>query len=106
MQLDIEHHAPLVNPGIADIHGVLRRLTPGGDQFAILRSRPSHCFIQTHTSDDGQFAVEYREGGPDRHYEANVPQSLDAVLDAFESYLTGDNRWRTAFEWRRMELPS
>lgn len=106
MQLDVDQHPSVTAPSLADVRSALHRLTPNRSQFAILRSRPIHHFVQTHLAEGGLFALEYREGGPERHYEASEPQSLDTVLDVFCSYFNGDDRWRTMVEWQTMALPS
>ena len=103
MRLEVEYDAVQEQPDVDDIRQALRRLSPAGAKFAILDVGPDR-YLQTYVLDDGQLDVEYRDGGADRHYQSIHAQPLDAVIDAFLSYLAGDNRWRTAFEWRRLEL--
>lgn len=80
------------------------------ERFAAVKAASGHIAQKVQPlhsgadSEDGQFVVEFREGGPDRHYTAG-PQPRDVVVDAFLDYLINGNRWRTAFEWRRLELP-
>ncbi|AVT32898.1 MULTISPECIES: hypothetical protein [unclassified Plantactinospora] len=100
MNLDIEDRDPIDDATEADIRAGIDRLDSRGPRFAVLRIRP-HYYIQTYALDDGRLDVDYREGGPDRAYAAPFPQTKDAVTDAFLSYLYDDNRWRTAFEWKR-----
>ncbi|GIG86248.1 hypothetical protein [Plantactinospora endophytica] len=100
MNLDIEDQDEIHDATEADIRAGLARLNSRGPRFAVLRIRP-HYYIQTYAVDDGRLDVDYREGGPDRAYASPFPQSKDAVTDAFLSYLYDDNRWRTAFEWKR-----
>ncbi|MBM2620873.1 hypothetical protein JIG36_35770 [Actinoplanes sp. LDG1-06] len=101
MNLDIEDlEQPIDDVTEADIRAGLARLNSRYPRFAVLRIRP-HYFIQTYALDDGRLDVDYREGGPDRAYVSPFPQTKEAVTDAFLSYLSDDNRWRTAFEWKR-----
>lgn len=102
MNLDIEFDGLTRDATPADIHVGLSKLSSAGPRFAVLDRGP-HRYIQAYALDSGALHVEYRDGGPDRVYEAPHPQPREAVVDAFLSYLNDDNRWRTAFEWRRME---
>jgi hypothetical protein len=51
----------------------------------------------------GQFALEYREGGSDRHYRTLVA-SLDDVVTVFEGFAAGDQVWKNAFAWNQLQL--
>jgi hypothetical protein len=104
VRLEIDDETPVDGPTVDGVRDALLRLSASGRQWAVLDIGFNY-YIQTRVLDDGQFAVEYREGGPDQHYGAADPQHLEAVVDAFLSYLADDNRWRTAFAWRRMTLP-
>jgi hypothetical protein len=101
MNLDIEDEPPIADATAADVHAALSRLTSSGQRFAVLKRAP-YFLIQAYAEDAGDLYVQYWDGGRDRMYEAS-PQSPPAVVDAFLSYLNGDNRWRTAFEWRHMD---
>jgi hypothetical protein len=102
VNLEIEGDGVLRDATAADIHVGLFRLSSSGPRFAVLDRGP-HRYIQAYALDSGDLDVEYRDGGPDRAYVAGYPQPRDAVAAAFLSYLADDNRWRTAFEWRRQE---
>lgn len=102
MNLEIEYEPVIHDATVADIHVALTKLSGTGPRFAVLDRGP-HFYIQAYVLDSGDLDVGYRDGGPDRAYESPRPQPRAAVTDAFLSYLQGDNRWRTAFEWRRTE---
>ena len=102
MNLDVEYDGVIHNVTAADIHEGLAKLNSTGPRFAVLDKGP-HFYIQAYVVDSGDLDVGYRDGGPDRAYESPRPQPRAAVIAAFLSYLHGDNRWRTAFEWRRTE---
>lgn len=104
MRLEVEFEPPRDRPDAEEVHRVLRRLSVSGPKFAVLDTGPNH-YIQAYAVQDGLFDVEYREGGPERHYGSGLPQPRDVVVDAFLSYLRQDDHWRTALEWRRMDLP-
>ncbi|GAA2262767.1 hypothetical protein GCM10009853_014880 [Glycomyces scopariae] len=46
------------------------------------------------------FTLDFRDGTPALHYSAPA-QTRETVIGAFLSYLAGDNRWKTAAEWKR-----
>ncbi len=99
MRLEVDGEPTADNPAAADIRQTLGRLNLLGPSWAVLDIR-SNYYIQTRILQDEQFTVEYREGGPDQHYKAVGPR--EKVVDAFLDYLVSGNRWRTAFEWRRL----
>jgi hypothetical protein len=49
---------------------------------------------------DGKFALEYREGDPDRHYRI-VVDSLDDAVTLFEDFAAGRDSYKAAFAWAR-----
>jgi hypothetical protein len=101
VRLEIDGEPTADNPTAAIIRDTLGRLSSSGPAWAVLDIRPDY-YIQTRVFDDGAYAVEYREGGADRHYRAFG--SREAVVSAFIDYLGSGSRWRTAFEWRRVDL--
>jgi hypothetical protein len=104
MRLKIDAEPAVDNPTAGDIRDTLQRLNLlSGPVWAVLEVKSSD-YIQAGVVEDGQLAVEYREGGADRHYTAGGRLHREAVIDAFVDYLLGGNGWRTAFEWRRMKL--
>lgn len=83
-----------------DVIGLIDSLGTGQRSIAILGSA-DQVYIQTNYLPDGDmFNLDYRDGGPDKHYQVNVP-TRDIVMSAFLSYLTGDERWRTMVDWKR-----
>ena len=82
------------------IEALLESLGRVDKTIAILGSEPQTYISTLFFPEDGAFTLEFREGGPARHY--TVPgQSREVVIGAFLSYFAGDNRWRTAAEWKR-----
>jgi hypothetical protein len=101
MRLRTEDYGDLDDAGEADVRAAIARLDNGREaRFAVLVVRDNYL-MQTYANDDGSLDLEYREGGLSRHYFTPFPQAREAVLEAFLSYLRGDNQWRTAFEWKR-----
>jgi hypothetical protein len=60
----------------------------------------------------GAFQVEYRDGGPHAHYQAQVPivhefddwVSHDTVARVLQMWAANDDGWRTALPWRPLDL--
>ena len=104
MRLEIDGEPTVSDPIGNDIRDTLLRLNLSGPLWAVLDIK-SNYYIQARIVEDEQLIIEYREGGPDRHYKADAPQPREAVIDAFLDYLASGNLWRTAFEWRRLDLP-
>jgi hypothetical protein len=66
-------------------------------------------YIQCAEVQDGdgrwQFAVEYREGGPDRHYQAFIEASHDdpmRIAAIVIGWVVGRPNWRDGLNWRRL----
>jgi len=68
--------------------------------IAILGTAPQRYLSTVFLPEDGVFSLDFRDGSPARHYTA-LGQSREVVTGAFLSYLAGDNRWKTAAEWKR-----
>lgn len=84
----------------ADVIELIRTLGTGPRSMAILGSA-DEVYIQTKfLIDHDEFNLDYRDGGPDKHYQVNVP-TRDVVEAAFLSYFDGDDRWRTMVAWER-----
>ncbi|MEW1721096.1 hypothetical protein [Streptomyces sp. NPDC093109] len=61
-------------------------------------------YMQVYLNDDLSYQVEYREGGPDRHFQAHVPRehelfSLEPVADVLQDWAFGRPGWREALPW-------
>lgn len=104
MRLEIDGEAAVDGPIANDVRDTLVRLHPTGPRWVVLDIRTNH-YLQARVVEDDRLIVEYRDGGPRLHYRAVAPQPREAVVEAFLDYLAGGNRWRTAFEWRRLEMP-
>ncbi|MFI9049617.1 DUF6891 domain-containing protein [Streptomyces sp. NPDC053427] len=95
----------LSRPTEAELSALLRRIGGEGDQFAVVLRIPDEPeeFVQTLREGDGPFAVEYRDGGPDRHFRA---ESADAeqVIALMVDWARGGESWRTALEWAPADL--
>ncbi|MYQ40345.1 hypothetical protein B046DRAFT_01380 [Streptomyces sp. LamerLS-316] len=63
-------------------------------------------YMQVHLNDDLSYQVEYREGGPDRHFQAHVPTDhspfrVEPVADVLTAWAFGQPGRRDALTWSR-----
>jgi len=95
----------LRNPDPTDIERELRRV--GRDNWnVVLESRPG-VLVQVGYGEDagvrpGWYALEYREGSPERHYRA-VVSDLSELIQAFQAHLSGEEGWKRKFSWRAID---
>jgi hypothetical protein len=60
-------------------------------------------FIQVWHEAGGDYALEYRDGGPDRHFESSL-DGPKPVIAAMARWASGDRGWGEAIEWQALEL--
>ncbi|QVQ50914.1 hypothetical protein J4H86_18905 [Spiractinospora alimapuensis] len=78
--------------------------------FAILEHEPG-WFMQVGVGepagglDDGVYGLEFREGSEDRHFRVLV-SDFGAMARAFQDYVTGDQRWKSVFDWQPLAPPT
>ncbi|AXG79733.1 hypothetical protein [Streptomyces paludis] len=61
-------------------------------------------YMQVRLNDDLSYRVEYREGGPDRHFQAHVPCdhgafAVEPVAVVLQDWAFGRPGWREALPW-------
>jgi hypothetical protein len=61
-------------------------------------------YMQVFLNDDLSYQVEYREGGPDSHFQAWVPRGhelfgLEPVAKVLQDWAFGRAGWRAALPW-------
>ncbi|MFF8288901.1 hypothetical protein ACF068_06645 [Streptomyces sp. NPDC016309] len=61
-------------------------------------------YIQVGLNDDLSYQVEFRDGGPDSHFQARVPRdhgvfSLEPVAKVVQDWAFGRPGWREALPW-------
>ena len=86
--------------------GTLLQALSSRNWYACLESRPG-WFVQVGIGPNagnvpaGKFALEYREGTPERHRRTLV-SSLAEVVAAFEGFASGDPAWMDSFSWSHL----
>lgn len=102
MHLNVNDDRQYERPTLADFQRELASLPV--DEFAILAAA-EQFYIQTYHNADGTYALEYREGSADDHYEA--VETIDDpgdLIRAFALYYAGDPVWKSIWTWERLEL--
>ncbi|TJZ55455.1 hypothetical protein FCH28_08820 [Streptomyces piniterrae] len=97
----------LSRPTAAELTALLRRIGADDDHFVVVERTPEedHRFVQTWREGTGAFAVEYRDGGPDRHFSAETADA-GQVVEVFLAWARGADSWRTALDWQPADLTS
>ncbi|MCW2915403.1 MAG: hypothetical protein JWN52_3471 [Actinomycetia bacterium] len=86
--------------------GVLLQALSPRNWYVCLESRPG-WFVQVGIGPNagnvpaGKFALEHREGTPERHHRALVA-SRDEVVAAFEGFASGNPVWKDSFSWSHL----
>lgn len=65
---------------------------------------PGQHYMQVYLNDDLSYRVEYREGGPDRHFQTHAPGGqgafdVEPVAKVLRDWAFGRPGWRAALPW-------
>ena len=100
--LESGNGSAIIDPSPEALREPLAQLSPANSHASL--EREQGWFVQVGIGQragnvpEGKFAVEYREGSPDRHYRVPV-DSLDDVVTVFEDFAAGRESFKTAFGW-------
>lgn len=64
----------------------------------VIVDRAEQDFIQAWLDADGVYQVEYREGGPESHFEFRT-EDAQRVVEVMWAWAIGDESWRSAVDW-------
>ncbi|MCL6302024.1 DUF6891 domain-containing protein [Streptomyces kronopolitis] len=100
-----ETGAERAHPPEAELAALLRRIGAADDHFVVVERIPDrpHVFVQTWREGRGPFAVEYRDGAPERHFSAECDDA-EQVVAVFLDWARGGDAWRGALDWRPADL--
>lgn len=94
----------IIDPGPEDLRSQLERLSRAN--FYACLEREEGWFVQVGIGPragnvpDEKFALEYREGDPDRHYRV-LADGLEDAVTLFEDFAAHRDFYKTAFAWAR-----
>lgn len=91
--------------GATALDNLVRRLGPAGDTFVVVDrgDGDDDHYIQTARNGAGPYTVEYRDGGPDRHFttEEHDPRRVAVTI---ADWALGGTAWRTRHAWEPLDL--
>lgn len=89
--------------GLDDILAGLDSLTGKTDHFAILEKPGLDQHYMQTIGGPERFTLEYREGGPDKHFQCDVDKAQ--LVAAFQAYAAeADESWRSVCDWKPLKL--
>ncbi|MET7641110.1 hypothetical protein [Streptomyces sp. NPDC005438] len=95
-----------VRVSAGELAGLVRRIGGGGDRFLVVQRIPDlpDVFVQVWHEAGGDYQLEYRDGAPDRHFQAMVagPETVIAVLTGWAHQEAG---WNAGLAWSSLNLP-
>lgn len=88
-------------PTDAVLFRLLDELGPGNQYLIVDRTDATdrQHYMQVYREDDGTFAIEYRDGAPERHFET-LTEDVGQVRDALSGWAAGATGWRDTLPWR------
>ncbi|WP_328907794.1 hypothetical protein OG230_35000 [Streptomyces sp. NBC_00234] len=68
-------------------------------------------YMQVYLNDDLSYQLEYREGGPEKHFQAEAERGheilgLEPVAKILQDWARGRPGWRDALPWRPWPSPA
>ena len=102
LRLESGDGSRVANPTRQEVRRALEALSD--DNWYVCLEREPGWFVQVgigaYAGDvpAGRFALESREGSPERHVRTLV-DSFEVVADAFEGFAAGDDSWKRARSW-------
>ncbi|WIY01505.1 hypothetical protein QRX60_47060 [Amycolatopsis mongoliensis] len=93
------------HPDAAAIEAAVGRLSPR-NWFLVL-DRGDH-YVQVSLGEraatrPGWYALEHRDGLPDRHFRAEVAERA-GIVRALIGFAAGEDAWRQAFDWQHLKF--
>ena len=92
------------DPSTDDLHHLIDELTFNGGNDFLSVSRmdrgSAQYYIQVVQEDADRFALEYRDGGPDQHFQS-LAWSVDEVLRVVLAWLGSEPDWAGVCDWKK-----
>lgn len=102
MRIEMENGTAIESPTADHIRQTIEALDADGNTYAILTARPL-TYMQTIVCEGGM-ELEFQEGDTDQHFQASRLLERGDVIWAMQQYASGDEAWRTEFEWNHLDL--
>ncbi|MFD3553438.1 DUF6891 domain-containing protein [Streptomyces goshikiensis] len=84
---------------------LVRRIGGDGDRFLVVQRIPDlpDVFAQVWHESGGDYTLEYRDGGADRHFQAMV-DDVEAVIEAMAGWARQGSGWSTDLVWSLLDM--
>lgn len=103
-RLDIEGKQQIFNPTPQQIKMAMESISLDGDRFLILDKGPGGMtYMQAIREDNSSWTLEFQDGSLEQHFQASN-LSREKVAEMFLAFAGGDEIWRTAVKWERVEI--
>jgi hypothetical protein len=98
--------APVTDPDAALLERTVRHLS--ADNFFVVLERADGWFVQVGFgpaagAGPGTYALEYQQGGAERHFRCDTTD-LEEAVRLLREFQAGDDSWQRRHEWRPLEL--
>ncbi|MFF0066528.1 DUF6891 domain-containing protein [Streptomyces sp. NPDC005279] len=90
-----------------ELAGLVRRIGGEGDKFLIAQRLPDlpDVFIQVLHRAGGDYTLEYRDGSPERHFQAMLDEP-EPVIAAMTGWARPTPDWNAGPSWERLDFGS
>lgn len=88
------------NPSVEVLRRMLESKRPSPDSFFILEIAEQE-YLQGFLTPKG-FILQFREGGPDAHFEVQDHLALDEAIEISDAYVRRDEDWKELCKWKQV----
>jgi hypothetical protein len=94
-----------VRAGAGKLAELINRLGGPGDRFLVVQRIPDlpEVFVQVWHEDGGDYALEHRDGAPDRHFQAALDRP-EPVVAAMTRWARSEDEWGSGLDWTPLDL--
>lgn len=88
-----------------ELAGLVRRIGGDGDRFLVVQRIPDlpDVFAQVWHEAGGDYTLEYRDGAPDRHFQA-MADGPEAVIAALTGWARQEAGWDGGLAWSLLDM--
>lgn len=101
--LEMRWGKEIEEPSLPHVREVVEKLNGSVDSFAILH-KSEFTYLQCHGGKLDGYNLEYQEGSLDQHFECTDNLTEEDVIEIFQAYRSGDENWRTKFNWEKQNM--
>ncbi|MFI7132685.1 DUF6891 domain-containing protein [Nonomuraea sp. NPDC050153] len=97
-----QRHTRVTTQELAEL---VHRIGGGDDRFLVVQRIPDlpDAFIQVWHEAGGDYTLEHRDGGPERHFQVTLA-GPEPVIAAMTGWARQDQDWGSGLEWASLDL--